>query len=404
MSGALPAGRTLPPAPPYGTASLAELMPAVARSLGVPLPEVPDPGWSLPPARRTVVVLVDGLGEVCLRARTGHAPVLRRLLADTAADGAAAPDVLRVGFPTTTATSMASVGTGLPPGRHGMVGTDVLDPDRGAVFSELAWDPAVDPRRWQPHPTVFDAAAADGVAVSHVAPAVFEGSGLTTAALRGARFAAAGTLDERVELTGRLLRAADRVLVFLYWEGLDKAGHVHGWQSEQWTQELERVDAAIGRLLLTAPADVAVLVTGDHGMVDVDPADRIDMRYVPGLFDGVRHLAGEPRARYLYAQPGAAPDVLGRFTEALGDTCTVTTRDEAVAAGWYGPVVEDRVLPRLPDVLAVPHARVALVDSAHQRPQSLALLGLHGALSDEESRVPLLRGYGAAPPARRRPR
>jgi len=393
----------LPAAPPYGSASLADLMPAVSASLGTPLPGR-DPGWSLPPARRTVVFLVDGLGEQCLRARTGHAPTLRRLLADTAADSAAAPDVLEVGFPTTTATSMASIGTGLPPGRHGLVGTEVLDPDRDVLFSELAWDSAVDARRWQPHPTVFDDLARDGVAVAHVAPALFDGSGLTTAALRGARFAAAATLEERVEATVSLLRASDRCLVFLYWEDLDKAGHVCGWRSPEWTRELERVDAAVARLLETAPADVAVLVTGDHGMVDVDPADRVDLRAVPGLLDGVAHLGGEPRARYVHARPGAAAEVLAAFGAVLGEQCSVLTGDDAVAAGWYGPTVEDRVRARVPDVLAVPHADIALVDSLRQRPKSLALLGMHGALTDAESRVPLLRAFGSASPGRRRVR
>lgn len=398
MSGALPAG------PRYGADSLADLMPAVAASLGTTLEDGRDPGWGLPPARRSVVVLVDGLGEQSLLARTGHAPNLRRLLSDTSADSSGAPDVLAVGFPTTTATSMASLGTGLPPGRHGLVGTEVLDPERGQLFSELSWDAAVDPRRWQPHDTVFDALARDGVEVAHVAPAVFEGSGLTVAALRGPRFAAAASLTDRVEQTVRLLRAGDRVFVLLYWEGLDKTGHVHGWRSAQWTAELERVDAAVGRLLAEAPADTAVYVTGDHGMVDVDPSDRVDLRSLPGLLDGVEHLGGEPRARYAYARPGAAPDVLAAFSGALGDRCTVCSRDAAVAAGWFGPVVEDRVLARLPEVLVVPHADVALVDVERQRPESVALLGLHGALTDGESRVPLLRGHGAAGPTGRRRR
>lgn len=388
--------------PPYGRASLADLMPSLAGSLGVPAPDRPDPGWDLPPARRTVLVLVDGLGEQALLARSGHAPTLRRLLAETTSDAAGAPDVLEVGFPTTTATSLASLGTGLPPGRHGMVGTEVLDPERGQLFSELAWDRDVDPRRWQSHPTVFDALQAEGVDAVHVAPGIFDGSGLTTAALRGARFAAAQTLAQRVELTAHLIRSGDRVFALLYWEGLDKVGHVHGRLSAEWTTELERVDAAVGALLSSVPADVAVFVTGDHGMVDIGPADRLDLRAVPGLLDRVAHLGGEPRARYAYAVPGAAEEVLAAFESALGERCTVFTREQAVAAGWFGPVVEERVLPRLPDVLAVPHTDVALVDTARQRPESLALIGMHGALTAAESRVPLLRGFGSARPARRR--
>ncbi len=49
-------------------------------------------------------------------------------------------------------------------------------------------------------------------------------------------------------------------------------------------------------------------------------------------------LAGEPRARYVHAAPGAAADVLATWRETLGDRAWVVGRDEAVAAGVFGPV------------------------------------------------------------------
>jgi hypothetical protein len=394
-----------PTPPPWGERTLAELTPALARALGVNIGGVDAgapadrPTWELPPARAICLFLVDGLGDALLRARTGHVPTMRGLL-DRPAPGT--PGTLRAGFPTTTAVSLASLGTGLPPGRHGMVGTEVLDPDRGVLFSELAWSPEVDPVRWQSHPTVFQQLRAAGVDVHHVAPALFDGSGLTVAALRGPTFAPAAKLTERVEVAARLLQravttpGAPPVLVLLYWEGLDKTGHVHGWQSEQWTHALEEVDAALSTLLDRSPADAVIYTTGDHGMIDIDPADRLDLTdsgRFPGFLDGVAQLGGEPRVRYAYAKPGADADVLAAFTEQLGDRCWIATREDAVSRGWFG-AVEERVLPRLPAVIAATRDPVALVDPIHQRAESVALLGLHGSFTDGESDVPLLVSPG----------
>jgi hypothetical protein len=133
-----------------GASAPADVMPAVAAAVGVRLGSDGGAGLVLPAARHAVVVLVDGLGDLLLRQRGGHAPFLRQLRS------AAGAGVLTSGYPSTTATSMAMIGTGAQAGMHGLVGLDVLDPDRDVLFSELAWDPAVDPRRWQPLPTVFE--------------------------------------------------------------------------------------------------------------------------------------------------------------------------------------------------------------------------------------------------------
>ncbi len=57
---------------------------------------------------------------------------------------------------------MGSFGTGLAPGAHGLVGYEVLDPDRDVLLNELSWEPHVDPPAWQPNPTVFEQLVARG--------------------------------------------------------------------------------------------------------------------------------------------------------------------------------------------------------------------------------------------------
>lgn len=370
--------------------TLAGVLPAVAGSLGVPAyaGEGMPASVHLPPAKRAVVVLVDGLGFDLLTARAGHAPFLRTLL----------PTARRLvcGFPSTTATSMGTFGTGLPPGAHGLVGYEVVDPATDTILNELSWENGPDPRAWQTEPTVFERAAADGVAVTRIGPGFFDGSGLTNAALRGGRFTAAQSLAARCEVTLECMttaaRAGERALAYLYWGDLDKVGHVHGCQSWQWGDELTAVDDALGDLARALPPGTSLTITADHGMVDVPHEARIDLAEEPALREGVRHVVGEPRSLQIHCRPGAVAEVCQRWRErldAVAPGAWFATREEVAASGWLGPL-DDRVAARVGDLFITLPEGVAVVDSARQRPEFLALIGWHGSLTAAETGIPLL--------------
>lgn len=373
----MPHAGLLPPR--YDAAGLAGVLPSAAASLGVPGYAGRAP-IELPPARRVVVVLVDGLGYELMRRRGGHAPFLRSLLP--------AARRLTAGFPSTTATSMATFGTGLPPGAHGLLGYEVLVPEQDRLVNELSWEDGPDPVAWQPEATVFEAAERDDVAVTRVGPAFFEESGLTRAAVRGGRFATADGLADRVDATLAALRRDSRAMVFLYWGDLDKVGHVHGSRSWEWGEELAAIDAEVARLVRSVPDDTAVLVTADHGMVDAPHALRIDLAHDEELAAGVRHVGGEARALHLYCETGAVDDVAQTWRERVAERAWIRTRGEAVAEGWFGPVHE-RNVPRIGDLVVAMRDNFAIVDSRRARPKLLALVGLHGSLTEEESSVPL---------------
>ncbi|CAG7572957.1 type I phosphodiesterase/nucleotide pyrophosphatase [Barrientosiimonas humi] len=380
--------------PRYDSGGLAGVLPRVVGSLGVrPKGAAADVlaaagAAPLPPARRAVVVLVDGLGLSLLEQRRGHAPFLRSLL------GEATP--LTAGFPATTATSMGSFGTGLPPGAHGLTGYQVRDPDTGRLFNELSWEDGPRPERWQPDDTWLQRATRGGVATTMVGPAYFDGSGLTRAALRGATFAAADDLPERVDAALAAVRAGRRALVYLYWGEVDRVGHELGVASPAWGAELERVDAELRRLHGSLPPDCSLTVVADHGMVDVPLDARVDVAHDLELAAGVEVVGGDPRAAQLYCLPGAADDVRHTWAARFGDLAWVRTREQAVADGWFGAVAE-RVLPRIGEVLVAFHAAHAVVDSRVMREPLLSLVGQHGSLTEAELTVPMLHLPAARP-------
>ncbi len=366
--------------PAYGEGSLTDLMPSIGAHLGVA--GCADDVLGLPDARRFVVVLVDGLGWHLLRRAAGDAPYLASLL------GAARS--LTVGVPSTTVTSLGSLGTGLPPGQHGLVGYTSRVPSTGEILNALTWESDLVPKAYQSKPTFFERSSAAGVATSSVALTRFRDTGLTEAALRGAEFiefSDENQTDLRIALTVAAATEGSSSLVYAYERELDHTGHVSGCGSLSWTLALRRIDAMCRRLRQALPDDVAMVITGDHGMVDVPSRNQIVVEDEPSLLAGLSALAGEGRFRQLYVDTDLPRRVAERWQDRLGDLAWVRTRDEAIDEGWFGPV-DDDVRERYGHVLVAMHSDHAVM--TRQYPRELSLIGMHGSLTPVEMMVPLL--------------
>jgi hypothetical protein len=240
---------------------------------------------------------------------------------------------------------------------------------------------------------VFEQAARE-IPVVTVSQPRFGDSPMTRAALRGGAFTGAGTVQARVRAAAEQLAGAETMLMYFYLNDLDKAGHRHGCASSDWTDRLEDLDSALRSLVRQVPPDTLVLLTADHGMVDVAEGQRFDYSQMPGLVDGVAHTAGEPRMVHLYCEPGL--DAAGRerlrarWQEAFGRQAWVLTRGEAVAAGLFGAVVEPTVLPRIGDLLIAAREPIALYDTRRTSAAALEVVGQHGSMTRAEREVPLL--------------
>ncbi|OLE28022.1 MAG: hypothetical protein AUG49_03590 [Catenulispora sp. 13_1_20CM_3_70_7] len=375
---------TGPVLPTYGRSALSDLLPAVLAALGVA--DAPNP-LGLAPTRRACVFLVDGMGARLIERNADVAPFMAAALRTNPG--------LTAGFPSTTAASIGSLGTGLPSGASGMLGYRVLVPGTHRMINLLRWDAPVDPVEWQPHETVFERAEREGIEVTQVTAARFQDSGLTRSVLRGGAFTGAESLANRVTGALAILRDAAereaRALVYLYYADLDAAGHVNGVASETWREQLATVDVTVRELVDRLPAGTTLYVTADHGMVDVPADHRIDVDEDPELQVGVRLLGGEGRARHVYAKPGAARDVLQIWREALEDIAIVRSREEAIYEGWFGSpeMVAADLAPRIGDVVAALLDDWAVIATRREKLES-RLFGMHGSLSAAEQQIPLL--------------
>jgi len=374
--------RTSPIVPSYGESSLADLSASILASLtGDHAANV----LGLPETSRVCLLIVDGLGLELLRAHQAAAPFLAELAFNSRP--------LTAGCPSTTVTSLASLGTGVPPAVHGMLGYQVAVPGEGRLLNGLHWPKDIDPVAWQPLPTLFERAAAAGVSAVQVSAPAYQGSGLTRAALRGSDYRGTNSLGALAALTGAALAESDRALVTAYHGDLDGCGHQYGVWSQAWVNQLAHVDRLAEQIAGSLPYGTVMYVTADHGMVDVGPDDHID---VDGdgaaLREGVALLGGEPRFRHVYTEPGAADSVLGTWRDVLGERAWVLPREEALKEGWFGQVgtpVSDAIAARIGDVVAACAGSWAVVASKAE-PHESALLGMHGSLTAAEQLVPLL--------------
>jgi len=330
---------------------------------------------------RELLFLIDGFGFDTLATYADAMPTMSRMFNHGR---------IQTAFPSTTATSLATLTTGELPGAHGMLGYTVQVPRSGGrLLNALKWDERVDPENWQPIETLFQRAAAAGINVTHVAAKRYENSGFTRAVFRGAQYKGANLVADLISETKLALHKAPS-FVYLYVNDLDTAGHSDGVGSEKWIAALSMIDQMVSQLMKEVPKGTRIWVTSDHGMINVE--EKIVIGLDNPLMQGVSVVAGEPRARHLYLEsdsPTARAETASLWQEYLQDKALVLTREQAISSNLFGSEVSADALDRMGEVIAIARGGLVLLD-ADRVDKEGAMVGHHGADSDIESQVGLL--------------
>jgi len=357
-------------------------MPSIFSSLGLETAH-DSIGCGATPSGRELLFLVDGLGADVLSNYADAIPTLSTLINH---------GKVQTSFPSTTATSLATLTTGQMPGAHGMLGYTVQVPRSGGrVLNTLKWDERVDPAIWQPLPTLFERAMAAGIRTTHVAAKRYENSGFTRAVFRGAHYKGANITADLLSETIQALHDSPS-FVYLYVNDLDAAGHSDGVGSDKWLAALQGVDQLVASLIHKVPHGTRIWVTADHGMINV--GEKVVLGRENDLLTDIAVIAGEPRARHLYLASGAdsenaVAEVIARWRQTLGDKVVMHSRKSAIATGLFGADVSLDAAERAGDVIAIAQAELVLLDPERADKEG-DMVGHHGGDSDIESSVPLL--------------
>ena len=356
--------------PRYGAGSLSDIVPVLCN----PVRGAAHPAWMPSPvaaAERVVLLLIDGLGWNQLASRTSVAPVLASLTGGSITSVA----------PSTTATALTSLTTGLAPGEHGLIGYR-MDMG-GTVMNTLRWgDERGDLRSKFPPTQVQPCPPFLGSAVPVISMADKEGSGFSLAHLSGTKpmgWRAASSIPVTIK---KALDAGED-FVYAYYDGLDRIAHERGF-GDYYDAELAAVDALVKNVIDVLPVGTALVVTADHGQVHVGPNTVV---LSPAVMENVRLQSGEGRFRWLHARRGREQGLAHACAE-YADIAWVVTKERVIDERWFGPRVSSDAVRRMGDVALVPHAAVSFEDPADGG--AFELVCRHGSLTEDEMLVPLL--------------
>ena len=330
---------------------------------------------------RELLFLIDGFGFDTLSQYADVMPTMSRMFNH---------GLVQTSFPSTTATSLATLTTGELPGVHGMLGYTVQVPRSGGrLLNALKWDERVDPENWQPVETLFQRASAIGISVTHVAAKRYENSGFTRAVFRGAEYKGANVVADLVSETKQALQKTPS-FVYLYVNDLDNAGHSDGVGSDKWIAALSAIDQMVSQLMKEVPKGTRIWVTSDHGMINVQ--EKIIIGQDNSLLTGVSVIAGEPRARHLYLESDsvqAREDAASLWQQYLQEKALVLTREQAISSDLFGAQLSADAVDRMGEVIAIARGGLVLLDPERADKES-AMVGHHGGDSEIESQVGLL--------------
>ena len=359
---------------------LSQVTPSIFSSLGLDS-AVDHLNVGISPNGRELLFLIDGFGFDTLSQYADVMPTMSRMFNH---------GLVQTSFPSTTATSLATLTTGELPGVHGMLGYTVQVPRSGGrLLNALKWDERVDPENWQPVETLFQRAAKVGISVTHVAAKRYENSGFTRAVFRGAEYKGANVVADVVSETKQALQKTPS-FVYLYVNDLDNAGHSDGVGSDKWIAALSAIDQMVSQLMKEVPKGTRIWVTSDHGMINVE--EKIIIGQDNPLLTGVSVIAGEPRARHLYLDSDSAQarvDAASLWQQYLQEKALVLTREEAISSDLFGAQLSADAVDRMGEVIAIARGGLVLLDPERADKEG-AMVGHHGSDSEIESQVGLL--------------
>lgn len=340
---------------PRGTAEIPQWMPSAVRG-----------------ARQVVLFVVDGLGWHQLQQRASVCPTLASM------SGGSITTVA----PTTTVAALTSITTGLAPGEHGLIGYR-MDMS-GRVMQMLRWgDDKGDLRRMYPPDVIQPCPPFMGAVVPVLSKSELESSAFTEAHLRGVRACGWRSMSSIAVQVQSLLNSGHS-FIYVYYDGVDKIAHERGF-GEYYDAELRQTDRLVADVADVLVSGSVLLVTSDHGQVEVGTNTHMPHADVRALST---YQSGEGRFRWLHTRPGAVDELWAAASSHHGDEAWVMRRDELIDGGWFGARVTDAARQRLGDVALIAREPTSFDDSADTGP--FPLICRHGALTCEELDVPLL--------------
>lgn len=332
----------------------------------------------LPKVNHAVVILIDGLGYENLLKAKSYSRFLNSKLGES----------IRCEFPSTTATSLAGMATGLRSVDHGILGYSVYDRvNRSPINLLNGWSSRSQARAFKKASTISERDTE--VSIRVIGPTVYQSSGFTELTMAGAEYLAEDSIEDRLYRSSR--GTGSKTLTYLYIPELDQLAHRFGVGSLAWLNELEAIDGLISNFIERLPSDFGVIITADHGVLDVPREAHVMLDAFAWYLDDVEYTAGDPRCNFLYLkEPKSITSTKSKLQDAFGNDAIICDVEDLKRAGWadWTSINAKAVAPEL---LIIWHSEMVGYDRRFAKSTHVKMVGQHGAISDVETRIPLIK-------------
>lgn len=379
--------------PDYDGGSIVNLMATLAVAFnGRPGPYSPleqTASRQLPQDGHIVLLVIDGLGYHYLRQARGVSALQAGLRG-----------AMTSVFPSTTATAVTAFMTGVAAQQHGLTGWHMHLDEVAQVVAILPFETreggvalkrlGAEPATLFDYPTFYQRIDAESFAV---APDGIATSVFNRWHTRGATVQPYRSHTQFFEAIERLTRGEQRRrFIYAYLPDFDTSAHEHGAASLPTSALLQRVAQGFERLLRSlAGSGTTVVVTADHGFVDVPAAQRLELTDYPAVASCLAGpLTGERRLPYCHLKPGMEHRFETAVADALGHACTAVRSSTLIADHIFGlGDAHPQLAHRAGDYALLMHPGYTLKDWVPGE-QPHALVGVHGGLTEDEMLVPLM--------------
>ncbi|KKC44637.1 MULTISPECIES: alkaline phosphatase family protein [Acinetobacter] len=367
--------------------ALANIMNAIAHNFDLPYNSY---GVNLPQSKHYVLCLIDGLA---------YQSFLEHKTSTSFLSTCNKVSSLRSGFPSTTASCLTSLATGLDAIEHGIVGAAFQHNER--YFSSLRWcyltsneskhKENIIPSITIPY-GIWDCLKEHNINVNAIIPIDISTSVFTSKVFSAAKIYGYKDFSEVTSIVEEVVKREERSFTYIYFGNLDLIGHIFGVDSQKWKDEYLYLDSCIKKIHRSLIEKSTLLVTADHGMVNMNKNNMIDFNAIPALTEQTNLICGDIRARHIYLKPAFRDNILiDNWNEHLGNNFLILKKEEAIKTGLFGVNRNEENEGRIGDLIVISKGQYGLIDSSSIFDQyQSSWIGHHGANSEKEQLIPLL--------------
>ncbi|MBP7074428.1 MAG: alkaline phosphatase family protein [Rhabdochlamydiaceae bacterium] len=352
------------------------------------------------PTERVVLLLIDGFGWKFFEKYKDKYPFLKKL----SQEGIVSK--LTSQFPSTTAAHITTLCSNQPVGQHGIYEWFIYEPSLERVIAPLLYsfagdkkigslDGILNPLEFFPENLFFKKLQNHNINTTILQQDTIANSIYSKTMFNGANRVAYKDWKDAIRLLKSHLQKPG--FFYLYFGDFDSESHHHGVTSLEVEKALDRCFHELETIIF--PSSTTVIITADHGMIDIDPKTTIylnqkfptlESKLKKGADGHVLSPAGSCRDYFLHVKPSHIMDVLNELKEGLQEAAWVCLTAELIEKGFFGPQgISHACQKRMGEIAIIAKGSHSIWWYEKGRFEQ-NLHAMHGGLTPDELEVPFL--------------